>query len=119
LSSSELSAERPPLPASEARVESVGINPIDRRRIDVAVDLSPCSEPLSVEMVVVGPEGEELCSILLVENRETMLDKIMHLRRDAEVGEYTLHVGVFFENKLVDQAEKRFKYRASGSVQLP
>ena len=119
LSSSALSAERPPLPASEIRIESVGINPIDRRRIDVAVDLSPCSEPLSVEMVVVGPEGEELCSILLVENRERMLDKVMHLRRDAEAGEYTLHVGVFFENKLVDRAERRFRYRASGSGHLP
>jgi hypothetical protein len=101
------------------RIESVGINPLDRRRIDVAVDLSPCSEPLTVEMVVVGPEGEELCSILLVESREGMLDKIMHLRRDAEAGEYTLHVGVFFENKLVDRAERRFEYGASGSVQLP
>lgn len=119
MSSSALSAERPPLPASEARIESVGINPLDRRRIDVAVDLSPCSEPLSVEMVVVGPEGEELCSILLVENRERMLDKVMHLRHDAEAGEYTLHVGVFFENKLVDRAERRFNYRASGSVQQP
>jgi hypothetical protein len=119
LSNSAVSAGRPRLPASEARIESVAINPLDRRRIDVAVDLSPGSEPLSVEMVVVGPEGEELCSILLVENRERMLDKIMHLRRDVEAGEYTLHVGVFFENKLVDQAERRFKHRASGSVQLP
>jgi hypothetical protein len=97
----------------------VGINPLDRRRVDVAVDLSPCIQPLSVEMVIVGPEGEELCSILLVENRERMLDKIMHLRRDAEAGEYTLYVGVFSENKLVDRAERRFKFRASGSVQLP
>ena len=117
--SSALPVDRPPLPASEVRIESVGINALDRRRIDVAVDLSPCSEPLSVEMVVVGPQGEELCSILLVENRETMLDKIMHLRRDAEAGEYILHVGVFFENKLVDRAERRFRYRASGSVRLP
>jgi hypothetical protein len=114
-----LSAERPPLHASEARIESVGINPLDLRRIDVAVDLSPCREPLTVEMVVVGPEGNELCSILLVECREAMLDKIMHLRSDAEAGEYTLHVGVFFGNRLVDRAERRFMYGAPVSAQLP
>jgi hypothetical protein len=119
MSRSALPVERPPLPASEVRIESVGINPLDLRRIDVAVDLSPCSEPLSVEMVVVGPEGEELCSILLVDNRESMLDKIMHLQHDAEAGEYTLHVGVFLDNRLVDRAERRFRYRTSGSVRQP
>ena len=104
------------MPAPEARIESVGINALDKRRIDVAVDLSPCVEPLSVEMVVVGPEGDELCSIVLVESREWMLDKIMHLRRDAEDGEYTLHVGIFFEDKLLDRAEKRFVFQLPVSV---
>lgn len=116
MSRSPSPVERQPFPASGARIESVGINPLDRRRIDVAVDLSPCVEPLDVEIVIVGPDGEELCSILLVKYRESMLDKIMHLRRDADVGEYTLHVGIFFENRLVDRAERRFSYRALGSV---
>jgi hypothetical protein len=92
------------------QVEGVGVNPLDRRRVDVAVDLTPCREAVNVEMVVVGPDDEELCSILLVQNREWMLDKVMHLRQDAVPGAYVLHVGVFFEGELVARASRRFAF---------
>jgi hypothetical protein len=86
----------------------LGVNPLDLRRVDVAVDLTPLKEAVDVELVIVGPSDDELCSIVLVENREWMLDKVMHLRQDAEAGEHTLHVGVFFENELVARAARRF-----------
>lgn len=101
---------RPPVPVDEIRVEGIGLNPLDRRRVDVAVDLTPCREPVTVEMVIVGPDDDELCSILLVHNREWMLDKIMHLRRDAQPGVYTLHVGVFEGDDLVARAARRFQF---------
>jgi len=101
-------ADRAPVPASEVRVESVGVNPLDRRRVDVAVDLTPCLQPVNVEMVIVGPDDDELCSTLIVHNREWMLDKILHLRRDAGPGEHTLHVGVFFGEELVARAARAF-----------
>ena len=65
------SRRRAPVPASEVCIESVGVNALDRRRVDVAVDLTPCLEPLDVEMVVVGPLDDELCSTLLVQNLRT------------------------------------------------
>jgi hypothetical protein len=98
------------VPASEVRIEGVGVNALDRRRVDVAVDLTPCREPVDVEMVIVGPQDDELCSILLVQNREWMLDKIMHLRKDAEPREHTLHVGVFCGETLVARASRRFAF---------
>lgn len=101
---------RPLVPVSEMRIESVGVNPLDERRVDVAVDLAPCSQSVDVELVIVGPEDDELCSIRLIQNREWMLDKIMHLRKDAGPGEYTLHVGVFSEDQLVARAERRFSF---------
>lgn len=101
---------RSPAQAREIRVESVGVNPLDRRRVDVAVDLTPCAQPVEVELVIVGPSEDELCSITLVQHRDWMLDKVMHLRQDAEPGEHTLHIGVFCQNELVACAARRFAF---------
>ena len=104
------------MPVSQIRIESVGVNPLDGRRVDVAVDISPCSQPVDMDLVIVGPDGEERCSVLLLQNREWMLDKILHLRQDPCPGEYTLHVGVFHENQLVTRAERQFVYSLPESV---
>jgi hypothetical protein len=98
------------VPASEIRIEGVGVNALDRRRVDVAVDLTPCSEPLDVEIVIVGPNDDELCSTLLVQNWESMLDRILHLRRDAEAGDHVLHVGVFRDKVLLTRAMRTFAF---------
>ena len=100
----------------EMRVLGIGINPLDMRRVDVAVDLTPCTEPVKVEMVIVGPDDDELCSLLLVENRAWMIDKIMHLRQDARQGEYVLHVGVFYKDELMTRAARRFAFHPSQPV---
>jgi hypothetical protein len=102
-----------PRPASEVEIESVGVNPLDLRRVDVAVDLTPFLGTIDVEMVIVGPGDDELCSINLVQNRDPMLDKIMHLRQDAEPGEHILHIGAFVDGNLVARAARRFAFRFS------
>jgi len=94
----------------EIRIESVGINPLDRRRVDVAVDLTPCRQPVRVELVIVGPDDTELCSVTLLNNRRWMVDKILHLRRDARPGTYILHIGVFYEKRLVAHAARSFVF---------
>jgi hypothetical protein len=96
------------------RVEEIGVNFLDAHRVDVAVDLTPCREAVDVEMVIVGPDDEELCSTVLVHNREWTLDKIMHMRRPAQPGEYTLHVGVFYEKELVARAARTFRLPPAG-----
>ena len=101
---------RAPVPVNDARITSVGVLALDRRRVDVAVDITRCSVPLTVEMVIVGPDDDELCSILLMDNREWALDKVMHLREDAGAGEHILHVGIFHENGLVDRAAQSFRF---------
>jgi hypothetical protein len=110
LSQSPPSAHPIPVAPTEIQIESVGLNPLDLRRVDVAVDLTPCQQPVTVELVIVGPGDDELSSILLVDNREWMIDKIMHLRQDAQPGEHILHVGVFFEKELVVRAARRFAF---------
>lgn len=104
---------RQPVAPQDVRVESVGVNPLDLRRVDVAVDLTPCQEPVTVEMVIVGPDDDELCSVMLVQNTEWMLDKIMHLRQDARSGAHILHVGVFHDGDLVARAARRFEFPPS------
>lgn len=106
--------DRPPVPAGEVRIESIGVKPLDRRRVDVAVDVTPCQAALTIELVIVGPDDAELCSVLLIDNREWMLDKVMHLRHDAAPGEHTLHVGAFHENQLVTQAARVFEFPSHG-----
>jgi hypothetical protein len=103
-------ARRMPLPAAEVRIESLGVRALDLRRVDVAVDLTPCREPVTVDMIIVGPHDEELCSSLLVNNTEWMLDKVLHLRRDAEPGKHTLHIGVFHDNLLVTREARTFEF---------
>jgi hypothetical protein len=106
---------RAPVPPAEIRIESVGVRALDLRRVDVAVDLTPCRESVEVEMVIVGPNDDELCSILLIQNREWILDKIMHLRQDAQAGVHTLHVGVFCEDELLTRTVRRFAFSLIGS----
>ena len=59
---------------------------------------------------ILGNRLDRSSSILLVQNRQWMLDKVMHLRRDAEPGDHTLHVGVFSEDQLVTRAARRFRF---------
>jgi hypothetical protein len=108
--SKSIGADPAPAPVANVRIECVGVNPLDRRRVDVAVDLAPCRQPVTVEMAIVGPEGEEVSSITVVENRERALDRIMHLRHDARAGEYILHVGIFFEGQLVHRTARHFAF---------
>ncbi len=103
-----------PVQPDQLQVQSVGVHALDMRRVDVAVDLTPCTEPVTVEMVILGPEDDELCSVLLVENRQWQLDKIMHLRQDAQPGEHVLHVGVFYHDELVARAARRFLFLLAG-----
>jgi hypothetical protein len=105
-----------PVQPDQVQVQGIGVNPLDLRRVDVAVDFTPCLEPVTVEMVIVGPDDDELCSVLLVQSRECMVDKIMHLRQDAQPGEHVLHVGVFFEGELVARAARRFSFPLSQSA---
>jgi hypothetical protein len=61
-------------------------------------------------MVIVGPTDDELCSTILVGNRQPAVDRIMHLRQDAQPGQHTLHVGVFYEGELVARAARAFSF---------
>lgn len=99
-----------PVSPGDIRVESVGVRAIDLRRVDVAVDLTPCPEAVDVEMVIVGPDDDELSCIRLVANRQATLDRIMHLRQDAQPGQHTLHVGVFYDGGLVTRAARAFSF---------
>lgn len=112
-------AGRAPVPAQEIEIESVGANALDRRRVDVAVDLTPFLGPVRVEMVILGPGDEELCSVTLVHNRDWILDKVLHLREDAEPGEHILHVGIFDDSDLVAHAARCFVFPATMGVSHP
>jgi hypothetical protein len=65
---------------------------------------------VTVELVIVGPDGDELCSVLLLDSTECVLDKVMHLRQDARTGVHTLHVGVFHEDQLLARAARAFTF---------
>ena len=111
---SEFSRQAPVRP-EQVQVQGIGVNPLDRRRVDVAVDFTPCAEAVTVEMVIVGPDDDELCSAVLVQSRACTADRILHLRQDAQPGEHVLHVGVFFEGELVARAARRFSFPPVGS----
>jgi hypothetical protein len=111
-----ISGSGAPVAPEQARIECVGVNALEQRRVDVAVDLTPCREPLTVELVIVDAGGAELCSVLVMRSREWTLDKILHLRRDAEPGEHTLHVGIFHDEVLVDHAARQFSFPQPGAA---
>lgn len=104
-----------PVRPDAVQIDSIGVRALDMRRVDVAVDLTRCAEPVNVEMVIVGPGGEELCSVLLIDSRDWAIDKIMHLRQDAQPGGHVLHVGVFLEEHLVARAARRFVFPLGGA----
>jgi len=102
---------------AEIQIESVGVNPLDQRRVDVAVDLTPCRQAVDVELVIVGPGDAELCSTRLIQNRQWLLDKVLHLRRAAQPGPHILHIGVFHDEALVARAARTFHFPAPGPEQ--
>lgn len=99
-----------PVGPAGIRVESVGVRALDLRRVDVAVDLTPCQAAVDVEVVIVGPDERELCSSRVVGNRQVTLDWILHLRQDAQPGDHTLYVGVFHDDELVARADRTFAF---------
>lgn len=103
-------SDRAPVPPESIQIESVGVRAIDLRRVDVAVDLTPCRTAVDIEMVIVGPTDDELCSVYLVGNQLWAVDRIMHLRQDAKSGQHTLHIGVFHEGELVARAARAFGF---------
>ena len=111
------------MPGREVRIESVGV--CGRRAeqaqrmhtaicphgyVDVAVDLTPCSEGTRVELAVEAPSGAELVSMTLIDNCQPMLDRRLHLRRPPEPGVHTLHVGVFYGDELIDHVQRQFSF---------
>lgn len=111
-----LPANRRPVSGREVRIESVGVNAPDRYRVDVAVDLTPSMEALRVELAVEEPGGGELVSMSLIDHREWMIDRRMHLRRAPEPGVHILHVGVFLNDELIDHARREFSFPQAGKA---
>jgi hypothetical protein len=110
-----ISGSKLPVAPEKARIECVGVNALDGRRVDVAVDVTPCEHPLTVELVIVDSCGAELCSASVIRSHDWTLDKILHLRRDADPGEHTLHVGIFRGDVLLDHAARRFCFPTAGT----
>lgn len=110
MSQSPFASRKRPVPPSNVQVESIGVRAIDQRRVDVAVDVTPCTQPLTIEIVIVGPTGDELCSVMFIDNTHAELDRVLHLREDAAAGDHTLHVGAFFDNNLVARASRIFAF---------
>ncbi len=83
------------------------------RRVDVAVDLSPCRDGgpewvPRLELALESPAGRHVGSAALVECRECAVDLLMHLHGDPEPGEYTLHVGLFWGELLLQHERRTF-----------
>ena len=110
------------VPGREIRIESVGVCGLRADRgqtavcphgyVDVAVDLTPSAEAIRVELAVEEPSGAELVSMTMIDNLQPALDRRLQLRRPPEPGVYTLHVGVFYGDDLVDHVQKRFSFAA-------
>ncbi len=121
--SSSFPTDRRPVPGREVRIESVGVcgQLADQGQtaicpygyVDVAVDLTPCTERTRVELVVEAPSGVELVTMTMIDNCQPMLDRRLHLRRPPEPGVHTLHVGVFYGDDLIDHVQKHFSFAAS------
>jgi hypothetical protein len=104
-----LQGERP-VPPDEIEITGVGLNPLDLRRVDVAVDLTPFLDPVRVEFAIVDPDDDEVCSSTRVGQREPTIDAILHLRCDAVPGQHVLHVGVFHGDALVAHVARSFYF---------
>jgi len=111
---------RRPVSGRQVRVESVGVcghgpqpgQPVAGLHgyVDVAVDLTPSCEPIHVELAVEQPSGAELVSLTMIDHCCPQLDRRLHLRRPPEPGVHTLHVGLFFQDELIDHVQKRFSF---------
>jgi hypothetical protein len=97
----------------------VGVHAPDRYRVDVAVDLSPSMEGIRLELAVEEPSGAELVSMTLIDHHEAAIDRRMHLRRAPEAGVHTLHVGVFYQDTLVDHVRREFSFPDEAGTETP
>lgn len=108
--------QRRPVLGPEVRIESVGVYAPNRHRVDVAVDLTPSLDGIRLEIAVEEPSGAELVSMTLVDNRDRMVDRRLHLRRAPEPGVHVLHVGIFYQDELIHHVRQEFDFPEPGSA---
>ena len=93
------------MPASDVQIESVGVNAIDARRVDVAVKGAAelrCVHAENAHRVKTrGPRRT---------GRERGDGALAVTSGDAQPGAHILHVGVFLDDDLVARAARRFAF---------
>ena len=111
--------DRQSVSGRQVRIESVGVCALDCRRVDVAVDLTPSPEGTRIELAIEEPSGAELVSATVIGNCQPVLDRRLHPRRHPEPGVHTLHVGVFYQDELIDHVQRQFTFPLPGPAPEP
>lgn len=101
----------PDEPASDARepadvrFDEVHVEPWpDGRRVRVHMTLTPFKERPNLEAVITNRDGDEVATIMIVENLDTRLVFTMHIRQPEPKGPYTLAARVLYEQAgMVDE----------------
>ena len=106
------STARPP---SEVRFIDVHVEPwSEGQKVRVHVELTPFTEPPTLDVAIVDAEGHEIASTSIIEIALRKLVFTMHLHGQPAQARYTLQARIIYPSmEPVDQAQVPFELPAS------
>jgi len=105
--------ERPSvdLVSEELKIERVELDPKkDGRRVVVGVVVALTHEHPDLEIVILTPGGRVVAETCIVEVRNVRQVLTLHLRHSEPSLTYTVKVGLFLEDELVDAHEAKLTW---------
>ncbi len=88
------------------KIESVELHPAqDRRRVVVGIVTTPTHRRLDLEIVILAPDDTVAAETCIVESCSTHHSVTMHLRPSHPSLTYTVKVGLFCDQELLDHCQ--------------
>jgi hypothetical protein len=85
-----------PLPPGEVRIRKLQADPWpDGRRVKIYLEVDPFQRRPSADLTITDRDGREVAGASVIESMNRKMEMNLHLR-DAEPGEFTLQVVVFY-----------------------
>jgi len=103
-----------PVPREDVRLRGLTATPLgDLRRVRVDIRITPFLERPNLEIDLVSPGGETVARASVIEADHPILTITMHLRQEAEPGEYAIRsVLSYAADPPQDVREHRFAFEA-------
>jgi hypothetical protein len=99
------------LVSDELKIEGIELYPDkDGRRVVVGVAITPTHQRPNLELVILAPDGTVVAETSVIESHSVRQVVTMHLRSPDPSLVYTVRVGLFQREELIDTGESKLTW---------